>query len=271
MRKRYGASRMATAAAVSASCVNDTWIVTSFRCLAISPVNRTRGRPHMSVTTSMSRWMSSRSTGRWENRDPDQALITASLAAQRAARWRAADELLSEASRRSPGVKVSAKTVPGWSTCSAKSAMETTSIPTPTMLIGAARPRKRVVPPPHRSLPYCRLHSSWVANVSDGRGRWLMTVKVVLAQPRLRVEQHRRFLPLLGHLVVEATVGGPLVHRAAAGNRRSQSALTGEQASVGPSLIVGPLVGVQCGQEGLRVHQRDQAGHVAEPEAGHQA
>ena len=99
----------------------------------------------MSVTTSMSRWMSSRNTGRWENRDPDQALITASLAAQRAARWRAADELLSEASRRSPGVKVSAKTVPGWSTCSAKSAMETRSIPTPTMLmapllhIGSAR------------------------------------------------------------------------------------------------------------------------------------
>src|SRR6201986_5521474 len=86
--------------------------------------------------------MSSRSTGRWENRDPDQALITASLAAQRAARWRAADELLSEASRRSPGVKVSAKTVPGWSTCSANSVMETRAIPTPTILIGAA--------PPHR-------------------------------------------------------------------------------------------------------------------------
>ena len=47
------------------------------------------------------------------NRELDQALITASLAAHRAARWRAATELLSAASRRSPGVKVSANTVPG--------------------------------------------------------------------------------------------------------------------------------------------------------------
>ncbi|SGE31925.1 Uncharacterised protein [Mycobacterium tuberculosis] len=80
--------------------------------------------------------MSSGNTGRCANRDPDQALITASFAAQRAARCRAADELLSEASRRSPGVKVSANTVPGWSTCSAKSGMETRSIPTPTMPMG---------------------------------------------------------------------------------------------------------------------------------------
>src|ERR1700758_5135464 len=181
---------MATAAAVSPSWVSDTWIVTSLRCLAISPVNRTRGRPHMSVTTSISRWMSSRSTGRWEKRDPDQALITASLAAQRAARWRAADELLSEASRRSPGVKVSANTVPGWSTCSAKSVMETTSIPTPTMLMDC-----ELIPRP-------------------------LEVDVAVAQTRPRVEQHRRFLLLLGHLVVEATVRGPLVHRPAAGYRR---------------------------------------------------
>ena len=57
-------------------------------------------------------------------RDPDHALMTASLAAHRAARCRAADELLSAASRRSPGVNVSANTVPGWSTCSAKSGMK---------------------------------------------------------------------------------------------------------------------------------------------------
>ena len=79
----------------------------------MAPVSRTLGRPHMSVTTSMSRWIPSGSTGRCANREPDQALITASLAAQRAARWRAADELLSAASRRSPGVNVSANTVPG--------------------------------------------------------------------------------------------------------------------------------------------------------------
>ena len=42
-------------------------------------------------------------TGRWANREPDHALMTASLAAHRAARCRAATELLSAASRRSPG------------------------------------------------------------------------------------------------------------------------------------------------------------------------
>src|SRR6185437_15255118 len=163
----------------------------------------------------MSRWMSSRSTGRCENRDPDQALITASFAAHRAARCRAADELLSEASRRSPGVKVSAKTVPGWSTCSANSVMETRSIPTPTMLI--------------------------VENLADTS----TDVDVVVAQPRRGVEQHRRFLPLLGHLVVETTVGGALVHRAATGDRRRHPALAGQQAGVGPSLVIRTLLGVQ--------------------------
>src|SRR5882757_8224761 len=232
---------MATAAAVPASCVNDTWIVTFFRCSAMAPVSRTRGRPHMSVITSMSRWMSSRSTGRWENRDPDQALITASLAAHRAARWCAADELLSEASRGSPGVKVSAKSVPGWTTCSANSVMETRSIPSPTMLIGI--------------------------NLSDVHRGWSKAVQVVVAQSRVRVEQHRRFLPLLGPLVVEATVGGPLVHRPAAGDRRRQAALSGQQAGVGPAQVIRTLLGIQRGHEGLRVHQRDQTGHVAEPEA----
>src|SRR5271165_5725890 len=175
--------------------------------------------------------MSSRSTGRWEKRDPDQALITASLAAQRAARWRAADELLSEASRRSPGVKVSAKIVPGWSTCSANSVMETRSIPTPTMLIGAA---------PHSSQRSASSRrGSWVANLSDSHRRWLKTVQVPVAQPRLRVEQHRRFLPLLGHLVIEATIRGPLIHRAAPGDRRGQPALAGKHTRVGPSLVIG--------------------------------
>ena len=48
-------SSTATAAAVSASWVSDRWIVTSLRCSAIAPDSRTRGRPHMSVMTSMSR------------------------------------------------------------------------------------------------------------------------------------------------------------------------------------------------------------------------
>src|SRR6201999_1335979 len=238
MRKLYGASRMATAAAVSASCVNDTWIVTSFRCLAMSPVNRTRGRPHMSVTTSMSRWMSSRNTGRWANREPDHALITASFAAQRAARCRAADELLSEASRRSPGVNVSENTVPGWSTCSAKSGMETRSIPTPTM-------------------PMAGQVNGWPT--SSNRG----LVGVVLAQPGGRIQQHRGLLTLLRGVVIKATVGRPLVHRRTTGDGRSQSALTGQQPGVGAALVIRTLLGIQRGDERLRVHQCDEAGHVA--------
>src|ERR1700761_3376646 len=180
----------------------------------MAPVSRTRGRPHMSVTTSISRWMSSRNTGRWANRDPDQALITASFAAQRAARWRAADELLSEASRRSPGVNVSENAVPGWSTCSAKSGMETRSIPTPTM------PMARQV------------NASAEAFRRDPVG-------LVVAQPGGRIQQHRRLLPLLRSMVVEATVGRPLVHRRAPGDSRGQSALTGQQAC-----LRAPLVGL---------------------------
>ena len=46
--------------------------------------------------------------------------------------------------------------------------------------------------------------------------------------------------------------------------------MPGQQTSVGPSLVIGALLGIQRGQEGLRMDQRDQTGHVAEPEAGHQ-
>src|ERR1700748_3814346 len=130
--------------------------------------------------------MSSRSTGRWANREPDQALITASLAAQRAAKCRAADELLSEASRRSPGVKVSENAVPGWSTCSAKSGIETRSIPTPTM-------------------PMKRQANGW----PNSSGRHL--VGVTVTEPGGRIQQHRRLLPLLRRVVVEAAVRRPLI------------------------------------------------------------
>src|SRR5215212_4623388 len=40
---------MATAAAVSPSCVSDRWIVTFSRCSAIAPVSRTRRRPRCQV------------------------------------------------------------------------------------------------------------------------------------------------------------------------------------------------------------------------------
>src|SRR4051812_1255686 len=129
--------------------------------------------------------MPSGSIGRLENLDPDHALMTASLAAHRAARCRAADELLSAASRRSPGVKVSANTVPGWSTCSAKSGMETRSIPTPTTAM-----------------------SGTLAHTARA------DIHVVVAQPRRRIEQHLGLLPLLRRIIVEPAVGRLLIqHR----------------------------------------------------------
>ncbi|CKM71126.1 Uncharacterised protein [Mycobacterium tuberculosis] len=72
-------------------------------------------------------------------------------------------------------------------------------------------------------------------------------------------------------MVVEATVTGPLVHRRTTGNRRGQPALTGQQAGVGTPLVVRALCGIQRGDERLRMHQRDQARHMAEPEAGQHA
>src|SRR6185312_10451703 len=170
--------------------------------------------------------MSSGSTGRCANREPDQALITASFAAQRAAKWRAAEELLSEASRRSPGVNVAENTVPGWSTCSAKSGMETRSIPTPTMPMGrqvngwsspatmrSAQWTEAGVPPAAQQ----RGGEPDKAMLSSGRGL-VDSVDVAAAQPGGRVQQHRRLLTLLRSAVVEATVRWPLVHRLTAGN-----------------------------------------------------
>lgn len=44
--------------------VSDTWIATSARCSAIAPGRRTLGLPHISLITSISRWMPSGSIGR---------------------------------------------------------------------------------------------------------------------------------------------------------------------------------------------------------------
>src|SRR6478672_8656514 len=181
--------------------------------------------------------MPSGSTGRLENRDPDHALITASLAAHRAARCRAADELLSAASRRSPGVNVSANTVPGWSTCSAKSGMETRSIPTPTTAMGGT-----------------------LAHTAGAH------IDVVIAEPRRRVEKHLGLLPLLRRLVAEPAVGRLLEQRPPTGDRRREPVLTGQHASPESLLVVPSLFRVERRDERLRVHQRHQAGHVTEPE-----
>src|SRR6185369_15761816 len=189
----------------------------------MAPVSRTRGRPHISVTTSMSRWMPSGSAGRLANREPDQALITASLAAQRAAKCRAADELLSAASRRSPGVNVSANTVPGRSTCSANSGMETRSMPIPTILTPGTLSHPR---------PFARQRSP-------------REVLVVGAQAGIRVQQHRCLLRLLRPVVAEPTVRRSLVHRLAAGDRRRQPTLPGQGALLRPLDVVLPLRRIQ--------------------------
>src|SRR6476646_4030445 len=124
--------------------------------------------------------MPSGSAGRFANREPDHALITASLAAHRAARCRAADELLSAASRRSPGVNVSANTVPGRSTCSAKSGIETRSMPTPTMLI----------------------RGTLALAIRSARKR-SSRVHPVLAEPRRGIEQHLGLFAILRRLAVQ--------------------------------------------------------------------
>src|SRR5690349_10620748 len=189
----------------------------------MAPVSRTRGRPHMSVTTSMSRWMPSGSTGRFENRDPDHALMTASLAAHLAARCRAADELLSAASRRSPGVKVSANTVPCWPTCSANSGIETRTMPTPTTTIAGTL-----------AAPMC------------ASGKRSSRVDPVLAQPRRRIQQHVGLFAVLRRLAVESTVARrPLVQRLAARNRRGEPALAREDAGIRLLLVCGPLLGIE--------------------------
>ena len=71
-----------------------------------------------------------------------------------------------------------------------------------------------------------------------------------------------------GHPVVETAIGGPLVHRAAAGDRRGQPALAGQQTR---SRARSPrAASVQRGQEGLRVHQRTRPDTWPKPETGQQ-
>src|SRR5690349_4624363 len=137
--------------------------------------------------------------------------MTASLAAHRAARCRAAEELLSAASRRSPGVNVSANTVPGWSTCSAKSGMKTRSIPSPTIAMAEN----------------------------------LQVVHVAVAEARRGIEQHLRLLPLLRPVVAEPAVGGPLVQRPSPGDRRRQPPLPCDHPLVGARLVRLPLLRTQ--------------------------
>ena len=77
----------------------------------------------------------------------------------------------------------------------------------------------------------------------------LPQVHTVVAEPGRRVEQHLRFLALLGSVVVEPTAGGPLVERRATGDRRGQPALTGQEAGVGALLVLSRCSGSQRRQE----------------------
>src|SRR4029078_3123542 len=89
-------------------------------------------------------------------------------------------------------------------------------------------------------------------------------------------EQRRRFeslsvlLPLLGRPAAESTVRGLLVERPPTGDRRRPPALTGQHPGVRTLPIPLALRRAECGEDRPRMHQRDKARHVAEPEAGDQ-
>src|ERR1700756_1982626 len=95
-------------------------------------------------------------------------------------------------------------------------------------------------------------------------------VKVAVAEAGRRIEQHLGLLALLGIAGIDPPVGGPFVHRAAARDRRRQPALTGQHPLSRPHLVVLALLFVERREQGLRVHERNEPGHVAEPKAGDQ-
>ena len=94
---------MATAAAVSPSWVSDTWMTTSARVLGHGSAEPDLGpSPHVGHHLDIPVDAFGQHRALREPRTRPR-LDDGSLAAQRAARCRAASELLSAASRRSPG------------------------------------------------------------------------------------------------------------------------------------------------------------------------
>src|SRR4051812_48629806 len=133
--------------------------------------------------------------------------------------------------------------------------MKTRSMPTPTMLIGGtlaqrpSAPRGRM-PPPNvtpwwriRRIPAMASRSTNHVTRSSRPG-----IPTVDAQPRVGIEQHVGLLPLLGRVVVEPSIGGPLVERRSARDRRRQPVLAGQHPRIGTPLIVLTLRGIESGQ-----------------------
>ena len=102
------------------------------------------------------------------------------------------------------------------------------------------------------------------------RHRLTGDVDVGAVQTGLRIEEHARLGVVLVDRLVEATVRRTLVGRLATADRL-QEALTAQAGPLVGALTVGvALLRVQRGDERLRVHHRDQSGHVTEAEAGQQ-
>src|SRR5215208_264719 len=83
-------------------------------------------------------------------------------------------------------------------------------------------------------------------------------IDVVVAESRRRIEQHLGLLPLLRRLVAEPAIGRLLVQRRTAGDRRREPVLTRQHPRLKALLVVLPLLGIEGGQERLRMHQRNQ-------------
>ncbi len=95
-------------------------------------------------------------------------------------------------------------------------------------------------------------------------------IQIVLTEPGVGVQQHRRLLTLLRRIVIEPAVRGLLVHRPPTGDGAGETTLTGQRALLGPLAVVVALGRIHRRDERLRVHQSDQTRHVPEPEAGDQ-
>jgi len=179
-------------------------------------------RPHISVITSMSRWISSRNTGRLGKPRSGPCLDHPASLPPTASANGAADELLSEAVAPLPVGEGFGDTVRAvYLLCELSDCRRV--IPTPTMLIGAA---PLITGSPHLSRGgsgVCERYPMVTGGVTDG----ICPRRPTAASSRAT----RRFLPLSSDTSCSGSErsAGRSYMRAAAATRRSQSALTGDQ------------------------------------------
>ena len=183
---------MATAAAVSASCVSDRWIVTSFRCSAIAPVSRTFGpAPHIGDDLDVA----------------VDALGQHRPLGEPRARPRLDDRLLGRPPRgqmpRSRRALVGGIAPLTWGERLGEHRARLVD------LLGEVGDGDQIDPHPDYR--------------HDRRYRTPMRahIQIVVAEPRRRVEKHLGFLRLLRRVGAESAVGRLLVERPPAGDRRA--------------------------------------------------